>query len=148
VIGLEIKSFRANLSPLFDRGLKQPPADSGPLVRRLDSHLGYFKFFVAQTNQRAAADALFTGSSEENTATRIQNSSLRIGQDDLLLWLYTEESGDPFFIEPSECSSVPQPKLSDADLDDRRGLFFSESHMRNPPSSFDDRIPDRDMSNI
>src|SRR4029077_14256865 len=116
VIGLEIKSFRASLSTLFDRCLKQPPADSGSLVRRFDSHLGHRKFFVAQTNQRAAADASFTGSSEENTATRIQNSSLRIGQDDLLLWLYTEESGDPFFIEPSECSSVPQQKLSDADL--------------------------------
>jgi hypothetical protein len=96
--------------------MKQPTTDSGSLVRRLDSHLGYLKFFVCDTNQGAAADASLTGSRKENPAARIQNSCLRIGKNGHLLWLYTEETGDPFFIEPSECSRIPRLKPADADF--------------------------------
>jgi hypothetical protein len=118
------------------------------LERRLDSHLGQLKFFVPQTNQCAAAHASFTGSREENPATHVQNASLRIGKNELLLWLYTEEAGDPFFIEPSECSRIPWLKLADADFGDRRGLFFSKIHVHNPSLIIDDRICGENMSNI
>jgi len=107
VIGLQIESLRACVSPLFDGRMKQPATDSGSLVRWLDSHLGHLKFFVALANQCAAADASFTGSRKENPAARVQNSCLRIGKNGLLLWLYAEEARDPFFIEPSENSRIP-----------------------------------------
>jgi len=112
--------------------MKQSATDSGSLVRRLDSHLGHLKFFVSDADQCAAADASFTGSREENSAAQVHNSCLRIGKNGLLLWLYTEEAGDPFFIEPSECSRIPWPKLAKADFGDGRGLVFCESHVHNP----------------
>jgi hypothetical protein len=111
--------------------MKQPATDSGSLVRRLNGHLGQLKFFVSDANQCAATDASFPGSREENPATRIQNSSLRIGKNRLLLWLDTEEAGDPFFIQPPECSGIPWLKLADADFGDRRGLFLSKTHVHN-----------------
>jgi hypothetical protein len=106
-VGLQIESLRARISRFFDRRMKQPATDSGSLVRGLDSHFCDLKFFVSDSNQRAAADASFTGSREENPAARVQNSCLRIGKNRLLLWLDTEETGDPFFIQPSERSRVP-----------------------------------------
>ena len=148
MVGLEIKSLRAGISPFLDRSMKQPAADSGSPVRGLDGHLGHLKLFVVETNQGAAADASFTGGREENPAARVQNRCLWIRQNRRLLWLDTEESGDPFFIEPSECSRIPGQELADADFGERRGLLVRESHRRNPPSSSDDKIWDGNMSNI
>lgn len=107
MIGLQSESLRACVSPLFDGRMKQPATDSGSLVRWLDSHLGHLKFFVALANQCAAADATFTGNRKENPAARVQNGCLRIGKNGRLLWLYTEEARNPFFIEPSESGRIP-----------------------------------------
>src|ERR1700704_5851058 len=43
VVGLQIESLGARISPLIDRCMKQPATDASSLVRRLDSRLGHLK---------------------------------------------------------------------------------------------------------
>src|SRR5260370_11398058 len=112
--------------------MKHPATDTAYLARLLDSHLGHLKLFVSQTNQCAAADASFIGSREENPGAQVQDSCLWIGKNGLVIWLYTEEAADPFFIEPSECGCIPWLNLADADFGDGRGLFFGERHVHSP----------------
>jgi len=102
VVGFEIDSSRARASRLFDGCLQQPAADPCSLMGGLDRHLGQFKFFFSQANQRAASDAAITDDREKDPAIVIQDRSLWIGQNQFLVWFDAEEAGDPFFIKPAK----------------------------------------------
>jgi len=116
MVRFQVQPLRSRASPFFDRREKQPTANTGSLVLRRDSHLGYFEYFLTRAKQGAAANAISTSGREEDLASPVDDGSLRIGKGRFVLRFHAKVTGDPFFIEASERRFIAALKQANMDI--------------------------------